>query len=84
MAPGLSQLEVVPFSTKLGAMDFFDPDRCDDYQFISGTKMRRLAHSGEQPPDGFMAPTAWKIIHNGISNTFKICNLINLGQLHVI
>lgn len=68
MAPGLSQLEVVPFkvaayNTKLGAMDFYDPERQDDYQFISGTKMRRLARSGEQPPDGFMAPSAWKVTH---------------------
>ena len=66
MAPGLSQLEVVPFkvaayNTKLGAMDFYDPDCHDDYQFISGTKMRRLARDGEQPPDGFMAPSAWKV-----------------------
>ena len=66
MAPGLSQLEVVPFkvaayNTKLGAMDFYDPEHHDDYQFISGTKMRRLARSGENPPDGFMAPKAWKV-----------------------
>lgn len=67
MAPGLAQLEVVPFkvaayNTKLGAMDFYDPDNHDDYQFISGTKMRRLARSGQQPPDGFMAPAAWKVL----------------------
>ena len=77
MAPGLSQLEVVPFkvaayNTKLGAMDFFDPDRRDDYQFISGTKMRRLARSGEQPPNGFMAPTAWKVIRDGFSSTMSL------------
>ena len=67
MAPGLSQLEVVPFkvaayNNKLGAMDFYDPDNHSDYQFISGTKMRKLARSGEEPPNGFMAPTAWKVI----------------------
>ena len=66
IAPGLGELEIVPFkvaayNTELGAMDFYDPDRHDDYQFISGTKMRRLARSGEQPPDGFMAPAAWKV-----------------------
>ena len=66
MAPGLGQLEVVPFrvaayNSKLGAMDFYDPDHREDYQFISGTKMRHLARSGQQPPDGFMAPTAWKV-----------------------
>lgn len=66
MSPGLNQVEVVPFrvaayNTKLGAMDFYDPDHHEDFQFISGTKMRRLARSGEQPPDGFMAPSAWKV-----------------------
>ena len=66
MAPGLAQLEVVPFkvaayNTKLGAMDFYDPENHNDYQFISGTKMRGLARSGELPPNGFMAPTAWKV-----------------------
>ncbi len=68
MAPGLTKLEVVPFkvaayNTKLGAMDFFDPDKKDDYVFISGTKMRRFAREGENPPDGFMAPKAWKVSH---------------------
>lgn len=66
MAPGLTKLEVVPFkvaayNTKLGAMDFFDPDKKEDYIFISGTKMRKFAREGENPPDGFMAPTAWKV-----------------------
>ncbi len=66
MAPGLTKLEVVPFkvaayNTKLGAMDFFDPTKKDDYLFISGTKMRTFAREGENPPDGFMAPKAWKV-----------------------
>ena len=29
---------------------------------IIGTKMRRLAREGQDPPDGFMAPSAWKIL----------------------
>ena len=67
MAPGLTQLEIVPFrvaayNLKKGAMDFFDPERKDDFMFISGTKMRALARAGEMPPDGFMAPSAWKIM----------------------
>ena len=28
----------------------------------AGTKMRGLARSGQEPPDGFMAPTAWKVL----------------------
>ena len=67
MAPGLNQLEIVPFrvaayNQKKKAMDFYDPEKKDDFLFISGTKMRALARSGETPPDGFMAPAAWKIL----------------------
>ena len=41
MAPGLSQVEIVPFKLAaynkcLGRMDFFDPQRKDDFEFISG------------------------------------------------
>jgi len=67
MAPGLTQLEIVPFrvaaynKTKQ-AMDFYDAEHKDDFVFISGTKMRTLARAGETPPDGFMAPSAWKVL----------------------
>lgn len=45
MAPGLTQLEIVPFrvaayNKKKGAMDFFDPERKEDYEFISGTRYK--------------------------------------------
>ena len=67
MAPGLSRMEIVPFrvaayNLKKKAMDFYDPERKDDFLFISGTKMRTLARTGEDPPEGFMAPSAWKIM----------------------
>lgn len=67
MAPGLEKLEILPFKVAaydktVGRMSFFDPSRADDYIFISGTKMRKFASSGETPPDGFMAPTAWKVL----------------------
>ena len=44
MAPGLTQLEVVPFKVaaynkKLGQMDFYDPEHQEDFQFISGEGM---------------------------------------------
>ena len=42
-------------------MAFFDPRRKEDFDFISGTRMRGLARAGEMPPDGFMAPKViWK------------------------
>lgn len=67
MSPGLTQLEIVPFrvaayNTKHKKMEFFDSDRKEDFDFISGTRMRGLARAGEDPPDGFMAPKAWKVL----------------------
>ena len=67
MAPGLTQLEIVPFrvaaynKTKQ-AMDFYDAERKDDFLFISGTKMRALARAGDTPPDGFMPAKAWQVL----------------------
>ncbi|GAB6028273.1 hypothetical protein CHUAL_002453 [Chamberlinius hualienensis] len=67
MSPGLTQLEILPFRVAaynkvIKKMDFFDPEKKADYDFISGTRMRALARSGQDPPDGFMAPKAWKIL----------------------
>ena len=67
MAPGLTQLEIVPFrvaayNQKKKAMDFFNPDKKDDFMFISGTKMRAMARDNVSPPDGFMAPKAWAVM----------------------
>lgn len=67
MSPGLTQLEIVPFrvaayNTKEKKMDFFDPSRKEEFDFISGTRMRGLARAGEEPPDGFMAPKAWRVL----------------------
>ena len=67
MAPGMIQLEIIPFRVAAynkakSAMDFFDPSKKEDFEFISGTKMRAMARNGETPPDGFMAPKAWKVM----------------------
>lgn len=45
MAPGLDQLEIIPFRVAAydkttSQMAFFEPKRKDDFEFISGTKMR--------------------------------------------
>lgn len=76
MAPGLADLEILPF--KVAAydktkkkMDFFDPSRKDDFEFISGTKMRTLAKTGISPPDGFMAPSAWKVLAEYYNRTLQ-------------
>ncbi|XP_025083628.1 bifunctional 3'-phosphoadenosine 5'-phosphosulfate synthase-like isoform X3 [Pomacea canaliculata] len=67
MAPGLTQLEIVPFRVAAynnvkRAMDFFDPEKKDDFLFISGTKMRKMAREGTNPPDGFMSAKAWRVM----------------------
>lgn len=66
-APALDQYKIIPFrvaayNTKTSAMDFFDPSKKEDFLFISGTKMRGFARDGVMPPDGFMAPKAWKVV----------------------
>ncbi|XP_028784663.1 ATP sulfurylase 2 [Neltuma alba] len=67
MAPGLEKLNILPF--KVAAYDtlekkmaFFDPTRSENFLFISGTKMRAYARSGENPPDGFMCPGGWQVL----------------------
>lgn len=45
MAPGLDRLEIIPFKVaaydkKTKKMAYFDPNRRDDFDFISGTRMR--------------------------------------------
>jgi len=67
MAPGMPQLEILHFrvaayDTKSKSMAFFDPQRKEDFDFISGTRMRTLARNGDNPPDGFMAPEAWNVL----------------------
>ncbi|XP_070159310.1 bifunctional 3'-phosphoadenosine 5'-phosphosulfate synthase-like [Polyergus mexicanus] len=66
-APGLWNLEIIPFrivayDIKAKKMSFFETERQQDFIFISGTKIRALAKNGEDPPEGFMAPKAWKIV----------------------
>ncbi|KAL0108252.1 hypothetical protein PUN28_015062 [Cardiocondyla obscurior] len=67
MARGLDNLEIIPFKvaaydTRNAKMAFFEPERKQDFEFISGTKMRELAKTGQNPPNGFMAPKAWQVL----------------------
>ncbi|XP_030372432.1 bifunctional 3'-phosphoadenosine 5'-phosphosulfate synthase isoform X2 [Scaptodrosophila lebanonensis] len=67
MAQGLDSMEILPFRVAAydktaSRMDFFEPKRKDDFEFISGTKMRTLARTGANPPNGFMEPKAWQIL----------------------
>lgn len=67
MAPGMNQFEIIPFKVAAynkskGCMDFYDPANHDNFDFISGTRMRKTAREGGELPTGFMAPKAWKIL----------------------
>lgn len=53
---------VAAYDKKASRMAFFEPSRKEDFEFISGTKMRGFARNGELPPTGFMEPKAWKIL----------------------
>ncbi|KAK1297748.1 ATP sulfurylase 2 [Acorus calamus] len=69
MAPGLEKLNILPFrvaayDTLQKKMAFFEPSRAQDFLFISGTKMRTYARTGESPPSGFMCPGGWKVLVN--------------------
>merc|ERR1711904_687280 len=65
--PVLSEkLKLLPFkfasyNKKKGAMDFFDPARADEFESISGSKMRKMAREGKTPPPGFMDPDGWSL-----------------------
>ncbi|XP_062109474.1 ATP sulfurylase 2-like [Humulus lupulus] len=71
MAPGLEKLNILPFrvaayDTVHKKMAFFDPSRANknEFLFISGTKMRNYAKTGENPPEGFMSSGGWKVLVN--------------------
>ena len=46
-------------------MEFFGgPDSApkEQFAFISGTKMRKMAREGTEQPEGFMSPAGWDIL----------------------
>lgn len=68
MAQGLrGRLQILPFKMaaldkKLNEMTFFDSERVEDFELISGSKMRQMARDNETPPKQFMLPAAWKVL----------------------
>ncbi|XP_077115016.1 bifunctional 3'-phosphoadenosine 5'-phosphosulfate synthase 2 isoform X2 [Ranitomeya variabilis] len=78
MAPGLTSVEIIPFrvaayNTKNKAMEFYDRERHNEFDFISGTRMRKLAREAQNPPDGFMALKAWKVLTDYYCSLDKNC-----------
>ena len=43
-------------------MEFLNPQKMDEFEFISGTQMRELAREGKSLPEGFMNEGGWKIL----------------------
>ena len=67
MAPGLDRLNIIKYrhaayDKTLRKMAFYDNKRPDDFESISGTKMRTLARNNQAPPDGFMDSKAWSVL----------------------
>lgn len=68
MAPGLNCVKIVPFrvaaiNKHTNEMEILnDNSKPEDYESISGTKMRQMARDGEDVPEAFMNSKAWKIL----------------------
>lgn len=68
MTHGLQCLNIIPFrvaalNKKLNKMEFLEPDaNLEDYELISGTRMRQMAREGTHPPEAFMHPKAWSVL----------------------
>ena len=66
--PGLQCLSIIPFrvaalNKRKNLMEFLGSDlNPDDYELISGSRMRQMARNDETPPEAFMNPKAWKVL----------------------
>jgi 3'-phosphoadenosine 5'-phosphosulfate synthase len=64
----LNNIEICPFlvaalNKHTRQMEFLGPkSNNDDYDFISGTRMRTMAKNNENPPDGFMSQKGWEVL----------------------
>ena len=53
-------------------MAFFDETRKNDFLSISGTKMRKMARTGEKPPNGFMVADGWRVLEEFYKGTLDL------------
>ena len=65
----LNGVDVLPFKVaaynkKTASMEFFGGPGCnkEDFEFISGSRMRAMAAAGENPPPGFMSQKGWEVL----------------------
>ena len=40
----------------------YDHTKADEFQMISGSKIRQMLRNGEDAPEGFMDETAWNVL----------------------
>lgn len=68
LTPGLQSLNIIPFrvaalNKNKNQMEFLGADsNPDDYEHISGSRMRQMAKDGLYPPEAFMNEKAWKVL----------------------
>jgi 3'-phosphoadenosine 5'-phosphosulfate synthase len=55
--------KVAAYNKKNHKMEFFGPEsNKEDFDFISGSRMRAMAKANENPPDGFMSQKGWEVL----------------------
>ena len=56
--------KVAAYNKKTSSMEFFGGPGCnkEDFEFISGSRMRAMAKAGETPPAGFMSEKGWEVL----------------------
>lgn len=63
----LKETTVIPFKVAVynkteKKMEYFKPENKDNYDNISGSKMRELARTGKNLPEGFMDEKGWEVL----------------------
>lgn len=64
----INNVEICPFKVAAlnkhtSKMEFLGPQsKNEDYDFISGTRMRTMAKNNENPPAGFMSQKGWDVL----------------------
>jgi 3'-phosphoadenosine 5'-phosphosulfate synthase len=54
--------KVAAYNKKNSRMEFFDGSNKDDFDFISGSRMRAMAKNNEDLPAGFMSQKGWEVL----------------------
>ena len=64
----INNVEIMPFKVaalnkNAQKMEFFGPgSKNEDFEFISGSRMRTMAKANENPPNGFMSQKGWEVL----------------------